>query len=96
MCPSCGVSFNAYKHKNCPACGKTADRRVHCALIHLHLADLSDRLKDRMQYSKREAFLSIDETPELSPAPARRFVQLVKRAPTAVAARKKTEDGGLT
>ena len=23
MCPSCGVSFNAYKHKNCPACGNT-------------------------------------------------------------------------
>ena len=21
MCPTCGVSFNAYKHKNCPACG---------------------------------------------------------------------------
>ena len=22
-CPSCGASFNAYKHKNCPACGNT-------------------------------------------------------------------------
>lgn len=21
MCPTCGASFNAYKHKNCPACG---------------------------------------------------------------------------
>ena len=48
-----------------------------------------------MQYSKREAFLSIDETPELSPAPARRFVQLVKRAPTAVAARKKNRRWGI-
>ena len=60
--------------------------------IHLHLADLSDRLKDRMQYSKKGAFLSIDETPELGPARAQRFVQLVKSPPAALV-RKKTEGG---
>ena len=90
VCLDEGKIHRALPKKKLPCLRQDSGQTGALRPIHLHLADLSDRLKDRMQYSKRGAFLSIDETPELSPAPARCFVQLVKRPPMAAAAQRKT------